>query len=92
LVPRSVLTWLPKRNRYRFERDQRYADVIRDTFEQYRETDGSPRITAELRALGHRVSEEYVARLMREMGLVARQAHKRVPKTRKPIRARPYST
>ena len=38
-------------------------------------------MTAGLQALGHRVSEAYVARRMHEMGLLARQARKRTPKT-----------
>ena len=77
----SFHAWLQKPNSYRFERDQRYAKMVRDTFEQHRETYGSPRIAADLRALGHRVCEDYVARLMHEIGLVARQARKRAPKT-----------
>lgn len=77
----SFHNWVNKPNSRRYERDQRYAEIVRNTFEEYRGTYGAPRITVTLRALGHRVSEPYVARLMREMGLVARQARKRKPKT-----------
>ena len=73
--------WVNKPNSRRYERDQRYAGIVRDTVEAYRGTNGSPRITVTLRALGHRFYEPSVARLIREMGLVARQARKRKPKT-----------
>jgi putative transposase len=43
---------------------------------------GSPRITAELRAAGWRVSENTVAALMRELGLAARRKHRRRSTTR----------
>jgi len=43
---------------------------------------GSPRITADLRDAGWRVSENTVAGLMREQGLAARRTKKRRPTTR----------
>ncbi len=43
---------------------------------------GSPRITADLRAAGWRVSENTVAGLMRELGLAARRKKKRRSTTR----------
>jgi putative transposase len=46
-------------------------------FHRHRRRYGSPRITAELREAGWRVSENTVAALMREQGLVARRRRRR---------------
>jgi putative transposase len=48
------------------------AELVAALFRQHRGTYGSPRITADLRELGWRVSEKTVAAIMREQGLVAR--------------------
>lgn len=45
---------------------------IRAIHRQYRALYGSPRVTAELRALGHQAGRHRVARLMRKEGIVAR--------------------
>ena len=55
----------------------RIAEVQRDTRGVY----GSPRVTAELRARGVRVSENTVAKVMRARGIRARTARKFVPRT-----------
>jgi putative transposase len=51
-------------------------------FAAHRGTYGSPRITADLRDAGWRVSENTVATLMRELGLAARRRKKRQQTTR----------
>jgi putative transposase len=51
-------------------------------FAVHRGTYGSPRVTADLRAAGWRVSQNTVARLMRELGLAARRPKKRRQTTR----------
>lgn len=53
------------------------AAQVRLVFVQHRGRYGSPRITAELREAGWRVSENTVAELMREQGLVARRRRRR---------------
>lgn len=53
------------------------AALIAHLFRLHRGTYGSPRITADLRALGWRVSENTVAALMRQQHLVARPKKKR---------------
>ena len=53
------------------------AALVAYLFAQHHGSYGSPRITADLRDLGWRVSENTVARLMAEQGLVARRRRKR---------------
>jgi transposase InsO family protein len=53
------------------------AATIAYLFAKHKGTYGSPRITAELRALRWRVSENTVATLMAEQGLVARRKRRR---------------
>jgi hypothetical protein len=53
------------------------AATIGYLFAQHKATYGSPRITADLRALGWRVSKNTVAKLMAEQGLAARRKHQR---------------
>ena len=58
------------------------AATIAYLFARHRGTYGSPRITADLRALGWRVSKNTVAMLMAEQDLVARRKRKRRGTTR----------
>jgi transposase InsO family protein len=57
------------------------AEIAR-LFAQHRGTYGAPRITADLRAEGWRVSENTVAAIMREAGLAARRRRRRRQTTR----------
>ncbi len=56
-------------------------DHIGRVFTARRRVYGAPRIHAELRREGHRHGRCRIARLMREMGLSARQGRRRVPRT-----------
>jgi transposase InsO family protein len=56
--------------------------AIRRLFAKHRGTYGSPRITADLRDEGWRVSDNTVAQLMRELGLAARRKRRRKQTTR----------
>ena len=56
--------------------------AIRRLFAKHRGTYGSPRITADLRDEGWRVSQNTVAALMAEMGLQARRKRRRSKTTR----------
>jgi putative transposase len=58
------------------------ADLVKTLFARHRGRYGSPRITADLRELGWRVSEKTVAAVMAEQGLVARAKRRRKSTTR----------
>jgi putative transposase len=62
-------------------REQLKVEVAR-LFAAHRGTYGSPRITADLREEGWRVSQNTVAALMRELGLAARRRKRRKQTTR----------
>jgi putative transposase len=57
--------------------------AVRRLFARHHGTYGSPRITADLRDEGWRVSENTVAELMRELGLQARRKRRRKQTTRR---------
>ena len=63
-------------------RRQALAGEVRRLFKAHRGTYGSPRITADLREAGWKVSENTVAEIMRELGLAARRKKKRRSITR----------
>ena len=62
-----------KQNGQRWKQDAELRVLIAQSFEQSRNTYGSPRVRLDLRELGHRCGKNRVARLMRESGLRARQ-------------------
>jgi putative transposase len=63
-------------------RRQRLKAEVKRLFEGHNGKYGSPRITADLRDAGWRVSENTVAAVMRELSLVARRGKKRRSTTR----------
>ncbi len=71
----------------RAQRRRQLTAEIAQLFAAHEGKYGSPRITADLREAGWRVSENTVAALMREMGLAARRKKKRKGTTR-PARGR----
>lgn len=66
----------------RHARREQLKVAIRRLFAKHRGTYGSPRITADLLDEGWRVSENTVAELMSELGLVARPRRRRKQSTR----------
>ena len=64
-------------------RREQLKTEIRRLFAKHRGRYGSPRITADLRDQGWRVSENTVAQLMRELGLAARRKRRRKHTTRR---------
>jgi putative transposase len=74
--------WAGGRLPPRAERRQRLKAEVKRLFEAHEAKYGSPRITADLRAAGWRVSENTVAALMSEQGLAARRKRGRRGTTR----------
>ena len=72
--------WLRRVPGRRQEYDRRVSERVRQIFQDSRQTYGSPRVHAELRAEGRRISRKRVARLMRESGLAA-VVRRRFPRT-----------
>ena len=63
--------WWRRPESRRGQANRRLLTAIRMAHQRSRQTYGSPRMTAELRALGYVCSENRVARLMRELGIRA---------------------
>ncbi len=72
--------WLRRPVSGRHEDDRRVSERIEAIFAASRRTYGSPRVHADLRAQGVRVSRKRVERLMRASGLRV-PARRRVPRT-----------
>lgn len=68
--------------------DARLAALIQQLFRDHRQSYGSPRLHAALRAHGIQTSRKRVARLMRELGLSAAPKRKRKPGTKSDKSAR----
>ncbi|HEX5119445.1 MAG TPA: IS3 family transposase [Pseudonocardiaceae bacterium] len=74
--------WVRGEDSLRRRRRRALSAVIAYLFGVHHGTYGSPRITADLREMGWRVSPNTVARLMAEQGLAARRAPRRRSTTR----------
>ena len=70
-----------KQDGQRWKEDAELRALIAQSFEQSRNTYGSPRVRLDLRDLGKRCGKNRVARLMRESGLRARQKRRFRPRT-----------
>lgn len=81
LRPSGFYAWRRRPHAPRHRQEDEYAVMIRRVFEQHHAIYGAPCITEELRALGHRINQKRVERLMREMGLRAKQKDKFKPRT-----------
>ena len=68
----SFYYWQHKGQTVHFVKKSEVCEAIRKSFEASKQTYGSPRICDDLRDLGIAVSENTVAKYMREMGLDAR--------------------
>lgn len=73
--------WRKRPNAKRYREEERLRPVIQRLFDDFDGVYGAPRLTMELRAMGYRVNRKRVERLMREMGLRARQTKRFRPVT-----------
>lgn len=71
--------WMSRPESSRARENQALVVAVRTSFEQSDRTYGSPRVWRDLRAWGHRCSENRVARLMLAAGLQARRKRRRIP-------------
>lgn len=53
-------------------RKEKVTSLVKDTFEAFEAAYGAPRIAQELNALGHKCSVNFIAKIMQEQGMVAR--------------------
>lgn len=67
--PSGFYAWKLRPEAARTAADRRIGVLVQEAHRRSRETYGSPRVHAELRAQGVRVSRKRVARVMRELGL-----------------------
>ncbi len=64
--------WVKHKTSKRAFETQKLENMIRDIFHKFKGIYGSPRITSELHDLGCKVSENRVAKVMRDIGFSAR--------------------
>ena len=81
LSPSGYYAWLKRPRSARALRDAELTEKIRAVHEANRRVYGRPRIHAELKDQGERVSGKRVARLMRQAGIQGASRRRRGPKT-----------
>ena len=64
--------WLDRPESDRAKRKADYAGRVKDTYEEFEAAYGAPRITKELNELGYPCSVNYIAKIMAEQGIRAR--------------------
>lgn len=64
--------WRKRPKSSQAQRRERMEVLVKDTYEAFEASYGAPRITQELNAMGHKCCENYVAKIMRDNGIVAR--------------------
>ena len=72
VAPSGYYAWQHRLPSPRAQANAGLTEQIREVHERSRWTYGAPRVHADLRARGQRISRKRVARLMREAGLVGR--------------------
>lgn len=81
VTPSGYYAWKKNPLSRRAEKDAKLRPIIQRTFETYKGIYGSPRITVEVNAQGHRANHKQVERLMQAMGLNARPPKRHVVTT-----------
>lgn len=56
----------------RVQRKDEVVSLVKEAYEEFEATYGAPRITQELNAVGHKCSLNFVAKIMQEQGILAR--------------------
>jgi putative transposase len=68
----GLYAWRSRPESLHAQHERKLRVLVREAHEKSRKTYGSPRVHAELRAHGYKISRKRVARLMREGGIKAR--------------------
>jgi putative transposase len=68
----GLYAWQSRPESLHAQHERKLRVLVREAHEKSRKTYGSPRVHAELRAHGYKISRKRVARLMREGGIKAR--------------------
>ena len=71
-------TWVNGKKSKRALETEKLENMIREIFHKFNGKYGSPRITSELHDMGYRVSENRVAKIMKNIGLSA-QIKRKLP-------------
>jgi len=79
--PSGFYAWKRRPEAAHSATDRRLGVLVQEAHQRSRETYGSPRVHAELRAQGVRVSRKRVARVMRELGIRGRSRRRFVRTT-----------
>lgn len=64
--------WLNRAVSAQSQRKADYTERVKDSYEMFDAIYGAPRLTQELNALGYPCSENYIAKIMAEQGIRAR--------------------
>jgi putative transposase len=64
--------WLKRPESTRAQRKSQYTDLVKETYKQFEACYGAPRIAQELNDLGFPCSENFIAKIMAEQGIRAR--------------------
>ena len=64
--------WLNRPESVRAQRKSRYTEKVLETYEAFEAVYGAPRITTELNEAGYPCSENFIAKIMAEQGIKAR--------------------
>lgn len=64
--------WLKRDKSPQEQRRDLFTELVADSFEEFEGVYGAPRIADELNAQGHACSENYIAKIMSELGIRAR--------------------
>ena len=64
--------WLSRSESATSERKRELEALLKETYKEFEAAYGAPRITQELNALGHKCSLNFIAKIMRENGILAR--------------------
>ncbi|WP_286406190.1 IS3 family transposase [Myroides marinus] len=72
----SYYHWKRSPKSLREQKKQELKQVVKDVYFEFKQRYGSPRISAELKARGYKISEPTVAKYMKELGLRSKLAKK----------------